>query len=271
MKLKLESILRQHYQPLQPTVQPSDQAVVYQEWAPDGRLRDYVYCYWRLRISRPLQQPFVYRVVADGCVDVFVDCLRPTDSFVMGFCQQYTEFPLANSFHYLGIRFFPSMFPQLFSVDAKALSNRFERLDYVDPPAAVWLHRLLEEESSPQKVTAGLNTFLFDKLANAHLEFDPRVYCAFDLILRSHGAINTDHLDTGVSPRQLRRLFNNYLGTTPKTFSKVVRFQRVLRAIPSAQSQQQSKAFYDAGYYDQAHFIKDFKHFYGVTPTRAFR
>lgn len=77
-------------------------------------------------------------------------------------------------------------------------------------------------------------------------------------------------LNTGISSRQLRRLFDFYIGDTAKTFSKVVRFQNILRANPSSQSLRQNKLFFDVGYYDQAHFIKEFKNFYGVTPSKAF-
>ena len=64
--------------------------------------------------------------------------------------------------------------------------------------------------------------------------------------------------------------FEYYIGDTAKTFSKVVRFQHVLNAKPSSDSLRKSKLFYDAGYYDQAHFIKEFRNFYGVTPSKAF-
>ena len=77
-------------------------------------------------------------------------------------------------------------------------------------------------------------------------------------------------MNTGVSQRQLRRLFEFYIGDTAKTFAKVVRFQNILRAKPSSQSLRQNKLFFDVGYYDQAHFIKEFKNFYGVTPSKAF-
>ncbi len=78
-------------------------------------------------------------------------------------------------------------------------------------------------------------------------------------------------LTTGLSPRQLRRIFNFYIGTTAKSFSNVVRFQYILRAKPSAQSLKDNKLYFDVGFFDQAHFIKSFKTYYGVTPSEAFR
>ena len=94
---------------------------------------------------------------------------------------------------------------------------------------------------------------------------------AIGIILQNFGVLNIEtDLDTGISPRQLRRPFEFYIGDTAKTFAKVVRFQNILRAKPSSQSLRQNKLFFDAGYYDQAHFIKEFKHLYGVSPNKAF-
>ena len=100
---------------------------------------------------------------------------------------------------------------------------------------------------------------------------DNRLYEAIEIILEKFGVVQLEKdLNTGISQRQLRRLFKYYIGDTPKTFSKVVRFQNILRAKPSTQSLKQNKLFFDQGYYDQAHFIKEFKNFYGVTPSKAF-
>jgi AraC-like DNA-binding protein len=100
---------------------------------------------------------------------------------------------------------------------------------------------------------------------------DSRFQNALSIILENFGVVNlkTD-LDIGLSQRQLRRYFEFYVGDTAKTFSQVVRFQNILNAKPSTQSLRQNKVFFDLGYYDQAHFIKEFKNFYGVTPSKAF-
>lgn len=270
--LKLASNIRSLYMPVQPTIKQADQQVTYQEFLPDLRLQSYVYCYWQLQTTQVLDQEFNYRVVADGCIDIFFELNNPEENFVMGFCKKYTEFPLANSFNYIGVRFLPTMFPQLFSINAAELSNRFEQLSQVVPKTADFISNSFGPNDDTSTIKTKFDGYLLQQLSASSFNTDVRLYQAIDLILKNFGVVDVEKdLDTGISPRQLRRLFTFYIGDTAKTFSKVVRFQNILRAKPSLQSLKQNKLFFDTGYYDQAHFIKDFKNFYGVTPSRAFR
>ena len=122
-----------------------------------------------------------------------------------------------------------------------------------------------------KEIKSKLDNYFLELISKADFNWDGRLYNAIHLILENYGVLNVQtEIDTGISPRQLRRLFKHYIGDTPKTFSKVVQFQNILRAKPSNQSLKDNKLFYDIGYYDQSHFIKDFKNFYGVTPAKAF-
>ncbi|MCF2505157.1 helix-turn-helix domain-containing protein [Dyadobacter sp. CY107] len=262
--------IRQLYKPIQPTVKQSAKHVNYVEFLPDLRLQNYIYCYWQLQTSQTLDEPFHYRVVADGCIDIFFELTDPADSYVMGFCKKYTEFPLENTFNYVGVRFLPTMFPQLFRINAAELSNRYEQLELVIPETAKFISAHFDSNLSAPAIKSLFDDYFIDFLANVRLDHDNRFYNALSLILKNFGVINVEtDLDTGISPRQLRRLFSYYIGDSAKTFSKVVRFQNILRAKPSQQSLRENKLFFD-GYYDQAHFIKEFKNLYGVTPGKAF-
>ena len=57
------------------------------------------------------------------------------------------------------------------------------------------------------------------------------------------------------------------MGLTPKSFSRVQRFQRVLRKVHRLPSIDWADVALECGYYDQAHFIHDFQSFSGFTPT----
>lgn len=263
--------IRALYIPIQPTVKQADEGVTYQEFLPDVRLQSYIYCYWQLQTLQPLAKQFNYRVVADGCIDIFFELHNPEENFVMGFCKKYTEFPLPNSFNYVGVRFLPTMFPQLFNVNAAALSNRFEHLHAVIPHTADFIKHNFNPTLDTEAIQSKFDLYFLQLLAKNSFNADARLYEAIHIILKNFGIVDVEKdLDTGISSRQLRRLFEFYIGDTAKTFSKVVRFQHILRAKPSVQSLKQNKLFFDTGYYDQAHFIKEFKNFYGVTPSRAF-
>lgn len=269
--MKLITAIRPFYTPVQPTVKQTAAAVQYTEFVPDTRLQPFIYCYWQLKTTATLQEPFNYRVVADGCIDVFFEPDNSKESFVMGFCKKFTEFPLENTFNYFGIRFLPTIFPQLFKVNAIHLSNRFENLQAIVPALSSFISDRLHAGQSAVQVTGLLDQYLLHILRQTDFDDDPRLYEALNIILKNYGVVDIEkNIDTGISQRQLRRLFEFYIGDTPKTFSKVVRFQNILRAKPSTQSLRQNKLFFDAGYYDQAHFIKEFKNFYGVTPSKAF-
>lgn len=269
--MKPSTNIRQLYKPLQPTVKQSADHVTYAEFLPDIRVQDFIYCYWELKTAKPLDEPFIYRVVADGCIDIFFELNHPQDNFVMGFCKKFTEFPLDHSFHYIGVRFLPTMFPQLFGIDASELSNRFEPLGNVVPKVSAFIADNFHHQLTPSQIQKTFDRYFITLIENNHFNNDSRLYHAIEKILQSSGVVNIEQdLDTGISQRQLRRLFEFYVGDTAKTFAKVVRFQNILRAKPSSQSLRQNKLFFDVGYYDQAHFIKEFKNFYGVTPSKAF-
>lgn len=269
----MESIknIRKLYKPVQPVVKQHGEYVTYREFLPDPGLQDVIYCYWELKTEKTLNAPFSYCVVADGCIDIFFELKNPEESYVMGFCKKYTEFPLGNNFHYVGLRFLPSMFPQLFKINASTLSNRYEALNLIAPETADFIKHHFHERSSAQEIKLNFDNYFLRHLTSVTFDKDLRFYEALSIILDNVGTIDVEKdLDTGISARQLRRLFEFYVGTSPKTFSKVVRFQKILQVEYVSQNQKQSNLFFDAGYYDQAHFIKEFKAFYGITPGKVF-
>lgn len=68
----------------------------------------------------------------------------------------------------------------------------------------------------------------------------------------------------GVTARHLRRAFTESVGIGPKDFARTVRLQRAVRSAATSQNWVRIAA--DAGYYDQAHLITDFRELVGLTP-----
>jgi AraC-like DNA-binding protein len=70
----------------------------------------------------------------------------------------------------------------------------------------------------------------------------------------------------GITSRYLQKLFLQHTGLTPKLYSKINRFQNSLMLVSKKESSLTSIA-YECGYFDQAHFIREFKSFTGLTPS----
>ena len=255
-----------HYQPQQPTVTTGNPDISYREIFPDLRLSSWIYSYWLLAARRELEPMFRYRVVADGCMDVIIDLNNPIHNFVIGFFKNYSEYPLSGKFRYAGIRFLPGGFPAMLGIPAKDLLEAFEGFDLVNFKLSAILSRSLHAQMDIDSLKETLDCILLKWLYQNEPTQDGRFLNAVHIILRNNGNVKVQKtLDVGASPRQLRRIFDHYIGESPKTFSQIVRFQYLLSYL-LRNGTNSSGEFYKLGYFDQAHFIKDFKNFYGSTP-----
>lgn len=256
---------------MQPTVRVDNNEILYEEIQANGDASNFIHCYWQLKTKKTLKIPFSYSVVSDGCIDIFFEINSPEKSFVMGFCRKYIEFEIGNSFHYIGMRFLPSAFPILFNISAQQLSNTSQELINILPDLSHWFAENVVGNLSIKNLAELFNQYFEALIFGQTFDLDFRFYHSLIKIFENRGNLDVQQdLNTGLSPRQLRRIFNFYIGTTPKAFSNVVRFQYILNAKPSTQSLKENKLYFDVGFFDQAHFIKNFKTFYGVTPSEAF-
>jgi len=264
-------IIKEFYKPIQPTVKFEDKEISYQEKRPQKEIDNFIYCFWQLKTRVPLKYPFVYRVVSDGCIDILFNHKQISENFIVGFCRKYSEFQIGKEFNYIGIRFLPAVFPVLFGINAKILVEQTQELKLILPDFSEWIQSNLTEVLSFDKIVELFNNKFSNIISKKNFDCDPRFFNSLNLIIRKNGYLDIEKdLNTGLSPRQLRRIFNFYIGTTPKAFSNIVRFQYILNLKSSSQHLKNNKLYFDVGFYDQAHFIKTFKTFYGVTPSKAF-
>lgn len=72
---------------------------------------------------------------------------------------------------------------------------------------------------------------------------------------------------TGLSPKRFLAIFREQVGLTPKLYCRIRRFQAVLQLIRTGKRVEWTDVALSCGYFDQAHFVHDFRAFSGITPT----
>lgn len=100
---------------------------------------------------------------------------------------------------------------------------------------------------------------------------DTLVFHAIQHIKSANGAIKMKDLANSlyISPDAFEKRFRKTIGTTPKQFTKIIRLRSLIKHYDNSKSLTENSL--DAGYFDQAHFIKDFKSFSGQAPKVFFR
>ena len=83
-------------------------------------------------------------------------------------------------------------------------------------------------------------------------------------------SISTIQKDFHLSRRQFERKFKEYSGFSPKSFLNIARFSALIKSRNKNHTNLTQTA-YDFGYYDQSHFIRDFRKFSGSAPSRYFK
>jgi AraC-like DNA-binding protein len=119
------------------------------------------------------------------------------------------------------------------------------------PEAAAVLERAISERLAPEA---------------RHRARNDLVLAAAGRLTRGDENVGIVALDLGVSERQLRRVFHQTIGVGPKTFAKVTRFRRAVRAAREEAHPSWARIAAAVGYYDQAHLIAEFRAIAGVTP-----
>lgn len=114
-----------------------------------------------------------------------------------------------------------------------------------------------------------MEKFLLDKFAS-RLVVDECVSFAVGEMSRNPDRLNIARMNAkiGYSQKHFISMFKRRVGLTPKTYLKIMRFQKAISTIESApeRSIDWAAMSYDCGFYDQSHFINDFRVFSGFTP-----
>jgi AraC-like DNA-binding protein len=102
----------------------------------------------------------------------------------------------------------------------------------------------------------------------SQMKIDPCVSFAIGEMTERPDALNIARMNTkiGYSQKHFTQMFRRAVGVTPKSYLKIMRFQKAVRTIDEEPDLDWGQIALECGFYDQSHFINDFKYFSGFTP-----
>jgi AraC-like DNA-binding protein len=174
----------------------------------------------------------------------------------------------------LVVRFFMHTAALFFNHDMAAFTNcfyDFKEVFYAEKDS--FYNRIREQKNIDKKIQV-IEAFLLDKITKNAAKIATLKPIAY---ISKLGVQNMDAdkgsifemqaicVHTGLSNRYIQRIFSQHVGISPKTYLKVTRFQRSLPLLDVGESY--TAIAFKCGYFDQAHFIKEFKSYAGVTPA----
>lgn len=249
---------------------PRSNPLQFRRFYPGPRVSAFVRNFWALRIHTDARVPKPLRIVPDGCIDIVFGRAGPTDDYkgrVAGMMTRPIIEELSGHVDFLGVRFAPGGFGHFFTVPPGELTDQVVPLESLSTSLATAMR--LSDADSIREQLALLEADLVQRLRPGR--DDSALARILATIRANKGDVAITQLAraAGWSPRHLRRAFRDSVGVGPKVFCRIVRFKHALRALRGSRRPDFLRICLDAGYYDQAHFIHDFRSFYGSTPSAA--
>jgi AraC-like DNA-binding protein len=209
-------------------------------------------------------------VVPDGCFDLIFACgPSRAEASIYGTVTVNTRFAILPGATYFGVRFHPGVLPWGMGFSGAELVDRSFRLSDV-PEWNLLARQIMEEDAFTKRVElfASKSAKVGDRQADS---------ASFRLALAALGAIlarrgdvqvGTLEAETGYSARYIDKTFTEYLGVSPKSYCKFIRFQTLLCQINRREGETLMDSAIESGYYDHSHMLRDFKAFTSFSPRQ---
>ena len=252
----------------------------YQTFQPNSDLELLISCYWSLEIPTESEAK-KQRIIPDGTIEMaFIlgdDIKRYTSedefilqprSMVLGHTIRPFYIEPTGFVNTFAIRFYPYGFANFVNIPIKDLANKETPIELLfgEKTASDLERKIIEAGSTGERIEI-IENFLLDKL-NEKTTIDNIVKTTIEALLATNGSasISTILKEDLSKRRQLERNFRKQIGVSPKQLGKVIRLQTALKLLLNKKSENLTDIAYKSEYFDQAHFIKDFKEFTGIHP-----
>ncbi len=219
--------------------------------------QDFITCLWEMQPLSDVKKPVENVIITDACIDIVANFKEKAIGFV-GMSKTNFNFKINTPASFLGIRFKPGAFYAITRIPANKVMDTFLPITDFDKNFDMDSFFSLNFSEAKKFLIHYAGTLIdrncdrkfidfFDQLNN---EIPDSVSGIFDRFC--------------LCPRQCLRLFQKNYGLSPQMILCILRFQKCLQIMLTKRCSKSVMEVFN--YYDQPHFIKDFKRNIGLTP-----
>ncbi len=238
----------------------------FQRFAPHPRLLPWVQCYWVAQQAQLPDSVVSETVYPDGGTTLifnFAHSDYPEIIFNATTSTSQMQFP--GQINRMGIRFHPGGAFQLLAVDMQEVDEGDSVADELAPQSLLQLRLQLAEFPLINQRLNLIDQWLLKLADNANSGVIQRLLPPLLLAQESFDALSAQ---LPISRRQLERKFQQEVGISPIQLKQLHRIKLARTLISRHPEQPLSHVGQDAGFYDQAHFIRQFQKVTGLTPNQ---
>ena len=255
--------------------------VQFRKILPSAPLSNYISCFWLIEdcYNNVLDISF-----PDGCIELVFSVGLEVDrtelngskrpghwAEIIGQLTRPYQIRVNGTGKVFGVRFYPHTFGHFFPEVISELNDHSVQASYL---LGNGIDTVVENCLHENRITDAINIIqqnLIKKLKNnktADGTSNKIIGHAVTCILKNTPTadLHTIAQECGISIRTLQRKFRESVGVSPKHFARIMRFQQSLFYLQKG-SESITTISYNLGFFDQAHFIHEFKTFSGLTPS----
>lgn len=270
----------------------------YQIFEPTSDLAPFVKCYWTLESPKSARSADGegtsgrQTIVPDGCMEMIFhygdlykqytadrssysagkNSIIQPKCFVIGQLTRPLDIEPTGETGIFSVRFHPGGFSPFATIPIKEMENTAVSLEQLFGEDGKEIGQEILTAGSTSERIHSIERFLFSRLGDT-VTIDRIIQSTVETILTANGHLSVDEISkqNSVHKRQLERKFSSAIGLSPKQLSKAIRLQATLKMLLNKKFTSLTALAYESDYYDQAHFIKDFKELTGLTPKEFYR
>ena len=251
---------------------------------PSLLLSPYIKQYWAITDCLPANLTHTQRIVPCGTIELnfylgskpfslHAERSIPEHSVVSGQLNGFYDIVVSGSLNMFSVTFHPFGALMFFNLPLNEFYNQTIALSQLLKDETHSVEDELSATSDFYKRITIIEKFLYLQLLKNNKPYIiNRITDCINTIKNSGGMADIDQLASRacLSRKQFERHFNEYIGISPKTYLKIIRFQYSIYCKQLNPTTKLSNIAYDSGYFDQSHMINEYRKLSGKTPKEFF-